>query len=147
MMIFYLDLDGVFALAAARASSSTCSTGATSATSLRTSSSAACAFATHVCAVLSMSAMDMSLAGLVMGIGAASAPLRSPRARSCACSTLASAQSIAHGHYGRVHVLNGHGRTCDESLRLPLCKGRVFDIRVIDVAICAYQDRNLVAAT
>ena len=41
---------------------------------------AAYAFAAHVCAILSRFAMDMSLAGLVMGIGAALAPLRSPRA-------------------------------------------------------------------
>ena len=80
MMIFNLYRDGVFAPAAAPASSSTCSTRATSSTSLRTSSTAACAFAAHVCAVLSRFAMDMSLASRVMGIGATLAPLRCPRA-------------------------------------------------------------------
>ena len=80
MMIFNLFRDGVLAPAAALASS-TCSTRATSSTSLRTSSTAACAFAAHVWAVLSRFAMHMSLASRVMGIGAALAPLRS----ACAC--------------------------------------------------------------
>ena len=87
-MILYLYRDGVFAPAAAPASSSTCSTRATSTTSSRTCSTAACVFATYSCAVLSMFAMDTSMAGLVMAVGTGSVPLRSPRAclvRAYAC--------------------------------------------------------------
>ena len=67
-----------------------------------------------------------------MGIGTGSVPLRSPHA--CIVRAIACFRAVHGFCYGRVHVLTGHGRRCDESLCLPLRKGRVFDIRVIDVA-------------